>query len=543
MNGRDRVSLVVFLITASMLLVVGWKLLWFLTDDAYISFRYVSNSHLGHGYVWNPAPFRPVEGYTSFLWIAVLDAVWRLSGIAPPESSNYVSLLFSFLTLIVVSAMVLRMKWPDPLRRFRMLFLGLLLIGLAINRTFLTWSSSGLETAMFNFFLILWVYSCIFISPSSRWWTFSVSTSVLGIYLTRPDGLLFLPPTLLLLFSHFYKNKAEYRTKRLAGALPILVIVVHFLWRRTIYGEWLPNTYYAKFAGIWPESGIRYALSFILEYALWVWIGLFLLATVRKQLLRKKYGIAALVTVATLVLHALYYTFVIGGDHFEYRVYSHLIVLVFPSFVWLLNTANIRPSASIVVFVSFVLLSLPIPWTHWALTRGLDTREKTHKLRVSVSSQWPKGVRWYAGTFDKLQFWLIDHYVCVGRQEHKVNCEYIKGLFPPREEGGRLPAEDYPVFTFPAVGVVSWVLPRINIIDLHGLNDYVIARNPRNPSNVRMMAHDRRSPLGYAECFTPNVNLLEGRRIIVSKRSRPLTAERIVACETEWAERVRSMNR
>jgi arabinofuranosyltransferase len=44
------------------ILVVGWKLFWFLTDDAFITFRYASNSILGHGYTWNPPPFRPVEG-------------------------------------------------------------------------------------------------------------------------------------------------------------------------------------------------------------------------------------------------------------------------------------------------------------------------------------------------------------------------------------------------------------------------------------------------------------------------------------------------
>ena len=40
------------------LLIAGWRLFWFLTDDAYITFRYASNSLLGFGYTWNPPPFR-----------------------------------------------------------------------------------------------------------------------------------------------------------------------------------------------------------------------------------------------------------------------------------------------------------------------------------------------------------------------------------------------------------------------------------------------------------------------------------------------------
>jgi arabinofuranosyltransferase len=49
-------------LVASVLLYLGWRMMWFLTDDAFIAFRYVSNRLLGHGYVWNPPPFRPVEG-------------------------------------------------------------------------------------------------------------------------------------------------------------------------------------------------------------------------------------------------------------------------------------------------------------------------------------------------------------------------------------------------------------------------------------------------------------------------------------------------
>ena len=65
LNRRERLGLALTGAAALVLLYLGWKLFWFLTDDAYIAFRYVSNAHLGHGYVWNPPPFRPVEGYTS----------------------------------------------------------------------------------------------------------------------------------------------------------------------------------------------------------------------------------------------------------------------------------------------------------------------------------------------------------------------------------------------------------------------------------------------------------------------------------------------
>lgn len=84
-------------------LVFGWRVFWFLTDDAYIAFRYVSNAHLGYGYVWNAPPFLPVEGYTSFLWVLLLDIVWRILGVEPPASANWISLVFSCSTLVLAA--------------------------------------------------------------------------------------------------------------------------------------------------------------------------------------------------------------------------------------------------------------------------------------------------------------------------------------------------------------------------------------------------------------------------------------------------------
>ncbi len=68
------------------LLYFGWRLFWFMTDDAYIAFRYVENSLRGYGHVWNPPPFMPVEGYTSFLWVLLLGWISALQSPVSPVS-------------------------------------------------------------------------------------------------------------------------------------------------------------------------------------------------------------------------------------------------------------------------------------------------------------------------------------------------------------------------------------------------------------------------------------------------------------------------
>lgn len=114
------------------------------------------NSILGFGYTWNLPPFRPVEGYTGFLWVVMLDLVWRITGVELPDSANTISLFLAYATTLLGAAMLLRMNLKPQWNKIRLLFL--VFVGILTNRTYLTWTSSGLEAAMFNFFMILWVF-------------------------------------------------------------------------------------------------------------------------------------------------------------------------------------------------------------------------------------------------------------------------------------------------------------------------------------------------------------------------------------------------
>ena len=554
-------------------LYIGWRAFYFLADDAFISFRYVSNSIFGYGYVWNPPPFQPVEGYSNFLWVFVMDVVWRLLGIEPPQSSNYLSLVFSFGTLLVAIAMGLKMRLNETLSRYRVVLAGLVLWATLTNRTFLAWTSSGLETAMFNFFVTLWLYACLFAEPQRRSWLFLLTLSASCAALTRPDGLLFWASTIVV--AGFVTAGLRRPAGHLLAALPAVIVPLHVLWRRAFYHEWLPNTYYAKTTAPWPESGVRYFASFVLEYAVWIWIGLAVFVLARKlvrrsgkgprerelamrwsraalrRLISNPRGLASTIGLVTIVAHAAYYTLIIGGDHFEYRVYSHTVPLIFLSFVWLLNRSGARAVQAIVLFAVFIALSYPLPWTHWRYTRHLDTRDETFRLEESVASHFPPFLAWYARPFDRIQEWLIDRSVCMRHQEHKVFCELQRSMFPTREKGMELYSDTYPVCALALVGVPSWVMPKVNIIDTLGLNDYVIARTPvdlyrnldpdTNPRGLRQMAHDRRAPEGYVEGLEPNVAFSRADgTLAILPREKPMTAERIVEHEKKWRELTRS---
>ena len=532
----------------------GWKLFWFLTDDAFIAFRYVSNSQLGYGYVWNPPPFLPVEGYTSFLWVLLLDLVWRITGIEPPDAANWISLLFAYLSLLVVSAMVLKMKLVPNLRRGRILLLGLVLLGTISNRTFLAWSSSGLETAMFNFFFTLWIYVVLFLPFGSGKWFWGMSSTAVFLYLTRPDGLLMAAATIVLTLFTFAYKKGQFSAKDFVPLAPFLLIPAHLLWRFATYGEWLPNTYYAKSdtGRVLFGSGLKYVLSFILEYALWVWLlilGVLIVYVIFRrrpkstrdinhQFLAKASMAAPAVMVSlTVPVHLGYYTILVGGDHFEFRVYSHLVPLIFVSFIWMLNTLQVKAKGVALLLILFILLSWPIPWIHWTASQAYTTRAETNFLKVSVAEalqkrlpNLPDPLVSYLQFYDDLQFSLIDKLTAVRHQEHKIFYDYLTKTHPVRAETTAKTTPDHPLMVVGSTGFISWVYPHVNFIDAFGLNDYVIARNPSLRAS-EFMAHERKPPPGYVYCFAPGARQDE----IVY-----VTAETIIKCEQIFREWTRS---
>lgn len=534
-RGFDSLARPVVLLAAAVGVFVGWRLFWFLTDDAFIAFRYISNSMEGFGLVWNPAPFRPVEGYTSLLWILLLRSIWAVTGIEPPQAANVLSLLFGYGTLYFGWRFVERMTLPKALARDRVVLLAIVLLGTITNRTFLAWLSSGLETALFNFLLTAWLYCGLTpLEQRGRFWTRGLSLTSAAIALTRPDGLLFFAAGLVLLFLHFRDSEATLRGN-VTGLFSLLLLPLHLFYRRWTYGEWLPNTYYAKHVGAWPESGLRYLASFILEYGLWIWLALLVLCLKRGQtpLVRPK-GSVPCIAVAAVVLHFAYYTFVIGGDHFEYRVYSHLVLLLFISAVWLVGQVTTQRRTAYLLLAALVVASWPIPWVHWSETRERTTRGEAYMMVVPIAAQFPQPFRTPVAWWDGLQAWLIDHHVGTRHQEHKVFYEWQKQAWRPREEGLLLEWDDRWVMPWDAVGVPGWVLPHVAIVDSRGLNDHVIARSAVDPAKKRSMAHDRTPPPGYIDCFRPNVTKNRtGLRL--TPREQPLTDAEIRACESrDW---------
>ena len=496
-------------------LVLGWRELFFLTDDAYIAFRYVRNLWLGWGLVWNPAPFPPVEGYTSLLWVLLLAALWPL-GAAPPLASSILGLLFGVGTLVIAVRMLWRMDLPAHLAPHRTTLLGILLLGMVSHRTFLTWISSGLETSLFNFLVLGWLSAVL--TPRRRPRLIAVLAA--AIALTRPDGLLYVAASLPLLTP--------------TAALTLLVVPAHLLWRKWTYGLWLPNTYYAKVSGVWPEAGLRYLASYALEHGTWLWAGLGLAAL--PALLRVR-RLPVLIAVGTLLAHVGYYTVRVGGDHFEYRVLSHLTAPLLLSAVWLLGRLTLRPAPVLGLFAALVAASWPVAWVHHAETRDITVSPDPASASVPIAHRFPLPFRPLVAAWDRQQAWLSQHYVCKRRHEHALFLAHIQELLPTEEEGAVLDWErDRVLYWSRSVGWPGWAMPQVAVVDALGLNDPVVAAGPTRASQglPRRMAHDRSPPDGFLGCFRFNLAATD-RRLHPDPSILPMTDAEIRACYEAFA--------
>ena len=154
---------------------------------------------------------------------------------------------------------------------------------LCSSATFAVWTSGGgLETRQFTFFIVAAVV-CLSLYANSRAGLLTASFCLAAAELTRPEGLLLAACCFAWFAVQRLVTEGRVNARLLRQLVylvaPFLILVAaHFLFRYSYYGEWLPNTYYAKHVRPWYESGFRYLTAAALETGLYLLLPLALLA-------------------------------------------------------------------------------------------------------------------------------------------------------------------------------------------------------------------------------------------------------------------------
>lgn len=212
----------------------------FLTDDAFISFRYARNLAHGAGLVFNVAPGEaPVEGYSNFLWVLALAAGEAL-GAPAPILSRVLSVAAGVALLFALTRFLARRVASSP----RVTTLGALTA--ASLPPLAAWSTGGLATMPAALCAFL-VYERLSLDPD-RPRTLGAALAGAALVLLRADGALIFALVLVAaaLPAVLDGRRALWRPLVVTGAVAVGVFGAHVAFRYGYYGDWLPNTARAK---------------------------------------------------------------------------------------------------------------------------------------------------------------------------------------------------------------------------------------------------------------------------------------------------------
>ena len=492
---------------------------WFLCDDAFISFRYARNLIEGRGLVFNPG--ERVEGYTNFMWVLELAALWGAFGLRPEHAAPWLSVACTAGTILAVLWSVVRTPGLDHRRLTLWMVLGLL----CSSATFAVWTSGGgLETRQFTLFVVLAIV-CVTVHGDSRWGLLTASLSLVAASYTRPEG----PLIAACCFSWFVGTRLATRRvgpigRELCWLLgPFVVLfLAHLIFRYTYYGEWLPNTYYAKHVRPWYESGFRYLWAAALETGLYLWLPLAALAL--RKAWQQRWDARYALPLICVVLH-MAYLFRIGGDHFEYRpldFYWPVLAVPVAAGVVCCGAAiherlcwRFRHAATghvggpftwaVAVFLGVLFYSSALQAV--LLFEGSTIiRTRISGVHIEVdedNARWllaAPGMPMIVAISNDLRRQMSRQMVAAPFVEHR---EFANRRIAQWEDYGRMERSVIPedaVMAASSIGIPFYYVPDLRVVDTLGLTDATVARHPVTTSNTdRAMAHDRSPPPGYLE--------------------------------------------
>ena len=292
---------------------------WFVTDDAYISFRYARNLAQGHGLRYNLGVEPPVEGYSNLLWVlltAPVEAVGADPGLLMPMLS------------IGIGGGLLVAVYRTLLDHFRvhLVVAFLATLSLATTPMFTVWATGGLAT-MALAFLVFVTFERFTLADRPALW--GGGFAGLGLAFIRTEGIAWL--AVLAILAAASRARDAYLRDRplpvsarpsLATTLrpiwgPLAVILplyaVYFATRTWYFEDWVSNTTRVKVV-MGPESFLTGG-----KYVLATWLATFvpwlsLMGIPEAYRRRQDHGLV----VVTLFAAFPIWSIVVGGDYLPF---------------------------------------------------------------------------------------------------------------------------------------------------------------------------------------------------------------------------------
>ncbi len=442
--SKTKILRIVIIALFSILFIYHALLVSFTQDDAFISYRYVKNFLNGDGLVFNPG--ERVEGYTNFFLI-ILMIFFSLFGLDYILVSKIIGIASGIGIFVLMSLWISRISED---KRSNILIFAVLWL-LTANGAFAYWAISGLETLLFSALIFWGLYLA-----SNKNMLFVPIMAMAS--LTRPEGALVFVFILL-----YYLLTKSCRRIEIGKYLLVYVLLLlpQLIFRLHYYHDILPNPFYAK-TGWSVEyfwSGLQYVWLFFQHYCFYGI--LIILPVVLFRILPGQMRLILLVALGYGI-----YILLIGGDVLHgHRFFIPLLPLMYLLFAYTINQLieKIIPRrgfyASSTVLVIFLLagiltFAMPQAWIQ-------EIRYAEIKLTTNMTKQ----------------------------------AEVIK-----RAGGKRL------TVACTTIGAFSY-FSDVRIIDMLGLTDKTIAKNPQSVAAISSTWKERNYNIPYLMERNPDLIL------------------------------------
>ena len=416
----------------AVLLLHGYYYYPFISDDALISLRYAMRLLEGNGLSWNDG--MPVEGYSNLAWVLLASALGKLG----MDLIDAVRVL-GFGCFAAVMYINYRL-W----RHDQGLSAGQLLASqlfLALCAPIAIWSVGGLEQPLVALCMVAAVFFVFRYTRTGHLADIVYASLGLAVLcITRPDGpLLCLALAIGLFWNKKFDIQASWRPVLLLALAPVVFVAGQLLFRLHYYGEWVPNTAYIKLTPSYNMAidGLLYWFQGFVFMLPWSFLFVRQFFFRDKSLLRQP----LVQLILPVVILWLVYLVAIGGDIFpglrHFVVIIALLYLLMPQLIKSLKQSGWLDKRKVVMatVVFFILVQF-----------------------ASISSLTAKFERW--------------------EWHGQVLANVLTTAF----------SEEQPLLAVSAAGTLPY-FTGFPAIDMLGLNDHYIARNPVGISSDEPTGH------------------------------------------------------